>query len=127
MDDAAVDVTMRVQRECDLTTYYDNEVHERAGRELPAERVARRGDAALAEIVRVLRPAAPLAVGLWGGRDLDEGPAGEATHGPARFFSFRSDEKARAALERHGVVEQWVAWLGSSDLHYQFAVVRTPT
>jgi hypothetical protein len=33
----------------------------------------------------------------------------------------------RPALERHGVVEQWVTWAGSSDLHYQFAVVRTPT
>jgi SAM-dependent methyltransferase len=82
-------------------------------------------DAALAEIVRVLRPAAPLAVGLWGGRDL-EGPGGEATHGPARFFSFRSDEKVRAALERHGVVERWETWPGASDLHYQFAVLRTP-
>lgn len=203
-----------MRRERDLATYYDNEVQERAGRELPADRVARRGayiellraegrrsvleigagpgrdgtafaqaglaytgvdlaaasagacqergldvrvasvldlpfadgafdagwtmstllhvadadlDAALAEIVRVLRPAAPLAVGLWGGRDLEEGPAGEDTHGPARFFSFRSDEKVRAALERHGVVEQWETWQGSSDLHYQFAVVRTPT
>jgi SAM-dependent methyltransferase len=202
-----------MRRERDLATYYDNEVQERAGRELPADRVARRGayiellraegrrsvlevgagpgrdgtafaqaglayagvdlaaasagacralgldvrvasvlelpfadgafdagwtmstllhvadadlDAAIDEIVRVLRPAAPLAVGLWGGRDL-EGPAGEATHGPARFFSFRSDEKVRAALERHGVVEQWETWPGASDLHYQFAVVRTPT
>jgi hypothetical protein len=97
-----------MRRERDLATYYDNEVQERAGRELPADRVT-------------------LAVGLWGGRDLDEGPAGEATHGPARFFSFRSDEKVRAALERHGVVEQWETWAGSSDLHYQFAVVRTPT
>ncbi|WP_281290491.1 hypothetical protein [Pseudonocardia cypriaca] len=31
-------------------------------------RTQREGD--LAEIVRVLRPAAPLAVGLWGGLDL---------------------------------------------------------
>jgi SAM-dependent methyltransferase len=202
----------RVQRERDLATYYDNEVRERAGRELPADRVARRGayieqlraegrrsvlevgsgpgrdgtafarsglaytgvdlaqgsveacralgldvhaasvlalpfsdgafdagwtmstllhvadahlDAALAEMVRVLRPAAPLAVGLWGGRDLDEGPHGEGTHGPARFFSFRSDEKVRAALERHGAVERWETWQGPSELHYQFAVLRS--
>ena len=202
-----------MQRERDLVAYYDNEVRERAGRELPADRVARRGafveqlrgegrrsvlevgtgpgrdgialaragldytgvdlapvsvarcrslgldvrvtsaldlpfadgtfdagwtmstllhiadadlDAALAEIVRVLRPAAPLAVGLWGGRDLAEGPAGEATHGPARFFSFRSDEKVLAALGRHGILECWETWESPSDLHYQFAVLRTP-
>ncbi len=203
----------RMQRERDLVEYYDNEVQERAGRELPGDRVARRGayteqlraegrrsvlevgagpgrdgtalaqagldytgvdlapasvaacrglgldvrvasvldlpfadatfdagwtmstllhvadadlDAALAEIVRVLRPAAPLAVGLWGGRDLAEGPHGEATYGPARFFSVRSDEKVRAALGRHGTIERWETWADESDLHYQFAVLRTP-
>jgi SAM-dependent methyltransferase len=202
-----------MQRERDLVTYYDHEVRERAGRELPADRVARRGayieqlqaegrrsvlevgtgpgrdgtaferaalnytgvdlapasvaacralgldvqvasvldlpfadgtfdagwtmstllhvadadlDVALAEIVRVLRPAAPLAVGLHGGRDLDEGPHGEPTHGPARFFSIRSDEKLRAALGRHGTLERWETWVSTGDLHYQFAVVRTP-
>jgi SAM-dependent methyltransferase len=205
--------TDRRQRERDLVAYYDNEVHERAGRDLPPDRVARRGgyveqlraegrrsvlevgtgpgrdgtafaragldytgvdlapasvtvcrelgldvrvasvldlpfadgafdagwtmstllhvadadlDAALAEIVRVLRPAAPLAVGLWGGRDLEEGPRGEPTHGPARFFSFRSDERVRAALGRHGTIERWETWEGDSDLRYQFAVLRTP-
>jgi SAM-dependent methyltransferase len=198
--------TARLQRERDLVTYYDREVHARAGRELPADRVARRGayiaqlraegrrsvlevgtgpgrdgtafaragldyrgvdlapasvehcrslgldvqvasvldlpfadatvdagwtmstlmhvtdadlDAALAGVVRVLRPGAPLAVGLWGGRDLEE-------HGPPRFFSFRSDEKVRAALERHGTIERWETWEGTNDLHYQFAVLRTP-
>jgi SAM-dependent methyltransferase len=203
---AGVTDTGRMQRERDLVTYYDNEVQERAGRELPAERVARRGayieqlraegrrsvlevgtgpgrdgtafaqagldytgvdlapasvavcralgldvqvasaldlpfadgtfdagwtmstllhvadadlDAALAEIVRVLRPAAPLAVGLWGGRDLEEASP--------RFFRFRSDEKVRAALGLHGAIEYWETWQGSSELHYQFAVLRTPS
>jgi SAM-dependent methyltransferase len=209
---AGVTDTGRMRRERDLVAYYDNEVHERAGRELAADRVARRGafverlraegrrsvlevgtgpgrdgtalaragldytgvdlapasvavcrdlgldvrvasvldlpfadgtfdagwtmstllhvadadlDAALAEIVRVLRPAAPLAVGLWGGRDFEEGLHGEPKDGPARFFSFRSDEKVRAALERHGTVEIWETWENTSDLHYQFAVLRT--
>jgi SAM-dependent methyltransferase len=84
-------------------------------------------DAALAEIVRVLGSGAPLAVGLWGGRDLDEGPRGADVHGPARFSSFRSDEVVRSALDRHGTVERWETFPGSSDLHYQFAVLRTPT
>lgn len=205
--------TARAQRERDLVAYYDSEVQERAGRELPADRVVRRGayveqlraegrrsllevgagpgrdgaafaaaglaytgvdlapagvafcrsvgldahvasvldlpfadatfdagwtmstllhvadadlDAALAELVRVLRPAAPLAVGLWGGRDLEEGPHGESTYGPARFFSFRSDEKVRAALGRHGTIERWETSEGSADLHYQYALLRTP-
>ena len=34
--------TARRQRECDLVTYYDQEVDERAAKELPADRVARR-------------------------------------------------------------------------------------
>jgi hypothetical protein len=38
-----VDDATRRRREWDLATYYDNEVQERAGRELPADRVARRG------------------------------------------------------------------------------------
>jgi SAM-dependent methyltransferase len=208
-----VETSARTQREHDLAVYYDSEVHERAGRELPAERVARRGefaallaaegrrsvlevgagpgrdgsafaaaglaytgvdlapasvavcrgigldvhvasvldlpfpdaafdagwtmstllhvadvdlDAALAEIVRVLRPGAPLAVGLWGGGEIGEGPHGDDGHGPARFFSFRGDERVRDALGRHGAVERWTTWPGSRSLHYQFALVRTP-
>ncbi|MHA6629378.1 class I SAM-dependent methyltransferase [Pseudonocardia sichuanensis] len=208
-----METTARVQRERDLAGYYDSEVHERAGRELPAERVARRGefvallagegrgsvleigsgpgrdgaafaaaglaytgvdlapasvavcrgigldvhvasvldlpfpdaafdagwtmstllhvadadlDAALAEVVRVLRPGAPLAVGLWGGGGIGEGPHGDDGHGPARFFSFRGDERVRDALGRHGTVERWMTWPGSRSLHYQFALVRTP-
>ena len=203
-----------MRRENDLVSYYDNEVHERARSELPAERVARREefiellaaegrssvleigagpgrdgaafvaagsaytavdlapasvaacrslgldahvasvldlpfpdatfdagwtmstllhvadadlDAALAEIVRVLRPAAPLAVGLWGGGEDTEGPQGDADHGPARFFSFRTDERVRRALARYGQVERWVTWQGRRSLHYQYALVRTPT
>jgi SAM-dependent methyltransferase len=208
-----VSFSARAQRERDLAVYYDNEVHERAGRELSAERVAQRGefldvlaaegrrsvleigagpgrdgsafaaaglaytgvdlapasvavcrgigldvhvasvldlpfpdatfdagwtmstllhvadadlDAALAEVVRVLRPGAPLAVGLWGGGEIGEGPHGEDGHGPARFFSFRSDERVRDALDRHGAVERWGTWPGSRSLHYQFGLVRTP-
>jgi hypothetical protein len=75
---AGVTDTGRMRRERDLVTYYDNEVHDRAGRELPAERVG------------------------------------------------AADEKVRAALVRHGAVERWKTWESASDLHYQFAVVRTP-
>jgi hypothetical protein len=60
------------------------------------------------------------------GRDLGEGPRGEAAYGPPRFFSFRSDEKVRAALGRHGDLERWETSGTASDLHYQFAILRTP-
>jgi SAM-dependent methyltransferase len=169
----------RTRRERDLVAYYDNEVHERAGRDGAAFAPAglaytgvdlapgsvaacrRSGldvhvasvldlpfpdaafdagwtmstllhiadadvDAALAEVVRVLRPGAPLAVGLWGGEETIEGPHGGATHGPARFFSLRTDERVLAALGRHGTVEQWATWPGGRGMHYQFALVRTP-
>jgi hypothetical protein len=75
-------------------------------------------DAALGEIVRVLRPGAPLAIGTWGGaaggvrwwRD----PAGVAR---ARFVSLRTDDGLRVALGRHGAIEEWTTWLGPDRLH----------
>jgi SAM-dependent methyltransferase len=199
--------TGRTEREGALVAYYDDEVAERLRRELPAERVARRGafveqlrserrrtvlevgagpgrdgvafaasgldytgvdlapasvatcraagldahvasvldlpfvdaafdagwtmstllhvadedlPAALAETVRVLRPGSPLAVGLWGGgRSVED-------HGP-RYFRFRTDDEVRAALAAHGEIERWETWEGTHDLHYQYAVVRTPS
>ncbi|MEU8899695.1 class I SAM-dependent methyltransferase [Nocardia sp. NPDC048505] len=202
----------RPQREADLIEYYDNEIRERAARELPAPRLQRRAEfiellrresvpdlleigcgpgrdglafaaaglaytgvdlapqsvavtralgldthrasvlelpfedasfgagwtmstllhiadadltAALTEIVRVLRPGAPLAIGLWGeqhgGEQLWDNGSG---HGPARFFSFRSDDDVRAELRRHGELEQWLTWPGESRWHYQWAILR---
>jgi hypothetical protein len=81
-------------------------------------------DVALAELVRVLRPGAPLAVGVWGGEDL-EGPQGGA-YGPARYFRFRTDRTVNEALGRHGVLERWMTWPGSDSMHYQAGVLRTP-
>jgi len=84
-------------------------------------------DAALAELVRVLRPGALLSVGLWGATTPHEGPWGSgAPFGPQRFFSIRTDEVVRAALSRHGSLEQWDTWTGADPVHYQWAVLRTP-
>ncbi|HET6299580.1 MAG TPA: class I SAM-dependent methyltransferase [Kribbella sp.] len=209
MDDSA-----RVQRETDLVSYYNNEVRDRAVRDLPASRVERRTaylaqlanedlhsvleigsgpgrdgeafaaaglaytgvdlapesvdachalgldaqvasvldlpfddasfqagwtmstllhvadedlDSALAEIVRVLRPAAPLAVGLWGDQVGAESLWRDGTDfGPPRFFSIRTDAMVRDALQRHGTVEHWLTWQGTGPMHYQWAVLRTP-
>jgi hypothetical protein len=84
-------------------------------------------DSALRELVRVLRPGAPLAVGLWGSATPHEGPWGDdAPFGPQRFFSIRTDEGVRAALSRHGSLEQWDTWTEADEVHYQWAVLRTP-
>ena len=84
-------------------------------------------DAALAEIVRVLRPESPLAIGLWGDQTGGEHLWRDGTDfGPPRFFSIRTDDVLLAALQRHGTVEQWLTWQGSESMHYQWAVLRTP-
>jgi SAM-dependent methyltransferase len=83
-------------------------------------------DAALAEILRVLAPGAPLAVGVWGGPDR-EGPSEQDRFQPPRFFSLRSHERWRAALERHAPVEQWDTWTPEGQTWtYQWAVLRRP-
>lgn len=84
-------------------------------------------DSALAEIVRVLRPMAPLAIGLWGDETSRESLWEDGTDfGPPRFFSIRTEDMVREFLERHGTVEQWRTWPGTDSLHYQYAVLRTP-
>jgi SAM-dependent methyltransferase len=82
-------------------------------------------DQALLEIRRVLRPGAPLAVGLWGDLTGREGMWDDGRgFGPPRFFSIRTDEAVRRALRRLGVLERWVTWSTDGSLHYQWAVVR---
>ncbi|MEV0247368.1 class I SAM-dependent methyltransferase [Nocardia sp. NPDC050712] len=202
----------RAQREADLIAYYDNEIRERAARELPPPRLLRRAeylellrrediadmleigcgpgrdgiafadaglaytgvdlapesvataralgldarqasvlqlpfedasfgagwtmstllhiadtdlDEALSEILRVLRPGAPLAIGLWGDQHGSEQQwDNDSGHGPARFFSIRTDAALQAVLKRHGTLEQWRTWSGAESWHYQWAVLR---
>jgi SAM-dependent methyltransferase len=84
-------------------------------------------DAALAEVVRVLRPESPLAIGLWGDQTGGESMWRDGTDfGPPRFFSIRTDDALLGALRRHGTVEQWLTWQGNDSMHYQWAVLRTP-
>jgi ubiquinone/menaquinone biosynthesis C-methylase UbiE len=81
---------------------------------------------AMEEMVRVVPPASPLGIGLWGGVDL------ETTHRDDRFeprrrYWYRSDESLRNLLAPHGVIEHFRTWEGSiDDLHYQFCIIRTP-
>jgi SAM-dependent methyltransferase len=84
-------------------------------------------DDALAEIVRVLRPGAPLGIGLWGDEVGGERVwQDESGFGPGRFFSIRTDDAMQAALARHGTVEHWLSWRQEGPMHYQWAVLRTP-
>ena len=83
-------------------------------------------DQALAEIIRVLRPGAPLAIGLWG--DLTGGEhtwQDNTGFGPGRFFSIRTDTTLRATLERHATLDRWQTWSDNRTMHYQWAVLRT--
>ncbi|TDO54185.1 methyltransferase family protein [Kribbella sp. VKM Ac-2571] len=82
-------------------------------------------DQALQEIIRVLRPGAPLAVGLWGDVSAHEHVWEDGKgYGPGRFFSIRSDEGLREVLGRYGAVEQWTTWDDDRVMHYQWAVLR---
>lgn len=82
---------------------------------------------ALAEIVRVLRPGSPLAIGLWGDKTSSESPwSGDRDFGPPRFFSIRTDDVLREELQQHATIEQWMTWQGSESMHYQWALLRTP-
>jgi SAM-dependent methyltransferase len=83
-------------------------------------------DAALDEIVRVLVPGAPLAIGLWAGPD-EEAINEDDEIEPKRFFSRRSDGRLREILERHGAIERFETWeVPDTEWPYQFAVVRMP-
>src|SRR5262249_7806337 len=83
-------------------------------------------DQAMSEIVRVLRPGAPLAVGLWGRATSGE-QVWPDTRGiaPDRFFSNGTDDGVRASLSSYGSIDEWETWYDDSDgpMHYQRAVV----
>lgn len=81
-------------------------------------------DAALAEIARVLRPGALLAVGVWGGLDW-EGARVEDDIEPARFFSLRSHDRLRGILSRQGTVERFDTWSrDDTSWTYQAVLLR---
>ena len=88
------------------------------------------------ELVRVCRPGAPIAVGLWSGEDVEVlNP--EDDEEPRRFFSRRSDSAVCRIFGHHGEVEHFRTWpegtgdesgpgRGAWRQHYQFLVLRTP-
>ena len=78
----------------------------------------------LAELRRVLAPGAPVAVGVWGGPDVQE-LYDDGSDRPPRLFSRRSNERWRSLLAALGTLERFTAW-DHRGLAYQFALLRTP-
>ena len=81
---------------------------------------------ALAELVRVVVPGAPLAIGVWGGTD-EAAVQHRDPHAPHRWFRFRTDAQLLEAVAAHGVGERFVTWRPDDGrLTYQWALLRTP-
>ena len=83
-------------------------------------------DAAMRELLRVLHPGSPLAIGLWGGFDREGVNDFDRIH-PPRFFSHRTHERAHAMLARHATVTTFETWRDDrSTWEYQYAELRAP-
>jgi SAM-dependent methyltransferase len=88
---------------------------------VPDDRV----DEALASVVALAKPGAPVAIGTWGGFDR-EGVHEFGEIRPYRFFSLRTHERWVATLARHASVETFDTRRPDPkiDWEYQFAIVR---
>lgn len=87
-----------------------------------------RFDEAISELLRVVRPGAPLGIGTWGGLDFEGHPeVGDIL--PYRFFSLASHDRWREMLSCHGELESFETYHPNRDIdwEYQFAVLRSPS
>lgn len=83
-----------------------------------------RFDDAMRAITSLLRPGAPLAIGLWGGFDRENAKL-EDHFDPPRFFSVRSDDRIQRMLSAHGTIESFESWATiRGEGTYQFIVLR---
>lgn len=85
-----------------------------------------RFDEAIREMLRVVRPGAPLGIGTWGGHEYEGVPAFGHLR-PYRFFSLAAHDRWRQMLDRHGVVERFEVHdpHAGDGWQYQFAVLRS--
>jgi SAM-dependent methyltransferase len=84
-------------------------------------------DAALRELVRVLAPGAPLAIGVWGGPDVETRSDRDVLD-PPRFFSLRSPDRWHATLRAHGAIERAETWGQdrADEWTYLWCLLRVP-
>ncbi len=84
-----------------------------------------RFDEAITELLRVVVPGGPLAIGTWGGREFEGVPEfGELR--PYRFFSLAAHDRLRSMLERRGSLDRFETFPPTqpSGWEYQYAVLR---
>jgi SAM-dependent methyltransferase len=67
-------------------------------------------DGAMREIGRVLAPGAPVAIGVWGGPDLEHLSGEDAAGAPRRLFSRRSAPRWRSLLAHVGRIDDFDVW-----------------
>ncbi|MGK0274524.1 MAG: SAM-dependent methyltransferase [Ilumatobacter sp.] len=83
-----------------------------------------RFDEAIRAITSLLAPGSPLAIGLWGGLDRENGKLDDH-FGPPRFFSSRTDHRIQRMLGGHGLIESFDSWPhAGGEGRYQFAILR---
>lgn len=82
--------------------------------------------AALAAMLRPLRPGAPVLIGQWGG-DRGEAVVNRDIEGQRRLFCHRPLTTNRALLAAHGTLESEIVWHHGPDRHeYHIFRLRTP-
>ena len=85
-----------------------------------------RFDEAMTELLRVVAPGGPLAIGTWGGLDFEGVPEfGELR--PFRFFSLAVHDRWRSMLQRRGDLEHFETFPPTrpGGWEYQYAVLRS--
>jgi SAM-dependent methyltransferase len=84
---------------------------------------------ALHEIRRVVAPGGTIAIGVWGGPDVEH-YGNHSTGGPRRLFARRSEPRWRSLLSTVGRIDTFDVWAAPAgaptDFHYHLAFLTAP-